>query len=47
MGEVHTSGYVRARRHFPDCDGVARLVVAADESERRARHAVDTLGYER
>ena len=47
MGEVHTSGYVRARRHFPDCDGAARLVVAADESERRAQHAVDTLGYAR
>ncbi|HEV8251615.1 MAG TPA: Gfo/Idh/MocA family oxidoreductase [Gaiellaceae bacterium] len=47
MGEVHTSGYLRARRHFPDCEGVARLVVAADESERRARHAVENLGYER
>ena len=47
MGEVHTSGYLRARRHFPDCEGGARLVVAADESERRARHAVENLGYER
>jgi len=46
MGEVHSRAYVRARSHFPDCAGIARLVVAADESERRARHAVDALGYE-
>ena len=45
MGSVHTAAYGRARHHYPDCDGIARLVIAADESERRARHAVDELGY--
>jgi predicted dehydrogenase len=46
MGEVHSRAYVRARSHFPDCAGVARLVVAADESADRARHAVAALGFE-
>jgi predicted dehydrogenase len=45
MGAVHTAAYGRARYHYPDCDGIARLVIAADESERRARHAADRLGY--
>jgi predicted dehydrogenase len=46
MGTVHSSAYRRARVHFPDCPGVARLVLAADESELRAREAVDLFGYE-
>ncbi|HXJ67257.1 MAG TPA: Gfo/Idh/MocA family oxidoreductase [Actinomycetota bacterium] len=46
MGEVHSRAYVRCRQHFPDCAGVARLVVAADESADRARRAADVLGYE-
>lgn len=46
MGRVHSASYRRVRDHYPDCDGVARLVVAADESEARARQAVDELGYE-
>jgi predicted dehydrogenase len=46
MGRVHSTSYRRARDHYPDCAGVARLVVAADETEERARHAVDELGFE-
>lgn len=46
MGAVHSVAYGRARVHYADCAGVARLVIAADESERRARHATDELGYE-
>jgi predicted dehydrogenase len=46
MGEVHSRAYGRVRAHYPDCAGVARLVVAADESDGRARRAVDALGYE-
>jgi predicted dehydrogenase len=47
MGGVHSSAYRRVRDHFPECGGQARLVVAADESEARARSAVDRLGFER
>ena len=47
MGRVHSSAYRRVRDHFPDCAGEARLVVAADESEERARGAVDQSGFER
>jgi predicted dehydrogenase len=47
MGRVHSAAYRRCRDHFPDCAGVARLVVAADESEERAREAAGRLGYER
>jgi predicted dehydrogenase len=47
MGEVHSTSYARVPAHFPDCEGRARLVVAADVSEQRARRAVDVLGYER
>ena len=47
MGRVHSAAYRRLRDHFPDCPGVARLVVAADEDPARAREAVDRLGYER
>ena len=47
MGRVHSAAYRRVREHFPDCAGRARLVVAADESEARARSAVDQLGFER
>jgi predicted dehydrogenase len=46
MGELHTASYRRVRDHYPDCGGVARLVVAADEVEERARGAVERLGYE-
>jgi predicted dehydrogenase len=47
MGEVHTSSYLRLRRHFPQLAADARLVVAADEVEERARLAAERLGYER
>lgn len=46
MGRVHGISYRRARYHYPDCAGRARLVIAADESEERARYAVDDLGFE-
>ena len=47
MGRVHSAAYRRARYHYPECAGVARLVIAADESQHRARQAVDELGFER
>jgi predicted dehydrogenase len=47
MGRVHSVAYRRCRDHFPDCPGVARLVVAADEDPERAQAAVERLGYER
>jgi predicted dehydrogenase len=46
MGESHTASYKRVRDHYPECDGVPRLVIAADETEARARLAVEKLGYE-
>ena len=46
MGAVHSVAYGRARVHYPDCAGEARLVIAADESAERARHATGELGYE-
>ena len=46
MGAVHSIAYGRARVHYPDCAGVARLVIAADEGQERAEHAVAELGYE-
>jgi predicted dehydrogenase len=47
MGRVHSAAYRRVGHHYPDCAGVARLVIAADASEERARQAADELGYER
>jgi predicted dehydrogenase len=47
MGEVHSTSYGRVPVHFPECEGRARLVVAADEVDERARRAADKLGYER
>jgi predicted dehydrogenase len=47
MGRVHSAAYRRVAHHYPDCAGVPRLVIAAEESEERARHAADELGYER
>jgi predicted dehydrogenase len=46
MGDVHSTSYRRVPVHFPECEGIARLVIAADASEERARRAVDVLGYE-
>lgn len=46
MGEVHATSYRRAAVHFPDWEGRARLVIAADEVEPRARLAADKLGFE-
>ena len=45
MGEVHSIAYRRVPVHYPDCEGVARLVLAADEVEERARAAAARLGY--
>lgn len=47
MGEVHSTSYRRVPIHFPECDGRARLVVAADEVESRATASAERLGYER
>ena len=47
MGEVHSTSYRRVPIHFPECEGRARLVVAADEVDERARAAAARLGYER
>jgi predicted dehydrogenase len=46
MGQVHSTSYARVPIHFPDAEGRARLVIAADEVEERARAAADKLGYE-
>jgi predicted dehydrogenase len=46
MGRVHSSAYRRASEHYPDCPGIARLVIVADESELRARSATETFGFE-
>lgn len=45
MGEVHSTSYARVPLHFPECDGRARLVVAADALPERADLA-RRLGYE-
>lgn len=45
MGRLHTMSYGRVAEHFPECDGVPRLVIAADALDERARFAVDRLGY--
>lgn len=45
MGELHSSAYRRVPEHYPDCPGVARLVIAADPAEHRARAASERLGY--
>jgi predicted dehydrogenase len=45
MGAVHAAAYRRARNHYPDV-AQPRLVLAADESEHRAREAADLLGFE-
>jgi predicted dehydrogenase len=47
MGEVHSTSYRRVPVHFPECDGRARLVVAADDVEERALGAAEKLGYAR
>jgi predicted dehydrogenase len=46
MGAVHSAAYRRARHHYPDCAGVGRLVIAADESEQRIHEATTLLGFE-
>ncbi len=46
MGRVHAASYRRVGDHYLDCPGSARLVVAADDDEDRARAAVDELGFE-
>jgi predicted dehydrogenase len=46
MGDLHAASYRRVRDHYPECDVVPRLVVAADEVEERARLAQERLGFE-
>lgn len=45
MGRVHTRGYRRLLDHYPDCELVPRLVIAADPVEERAQEGVERLGY--
>src|SRR2546429_5828487 len=47
MGRLHSASYLRVPYHYPESAGVARLVVAADEVEARARQAAEELGYAR
>jgi len=47
MGRLHSASYLRVPYHYPDTQAAARLVVAADEVDARARQAVDELGYAR
>jgi predicted dehydrogenase len=47
MGRLHTTAYRRVPAHFPECEGVARLIVAADEVPENARAAVEQLGFAR
>jgi predicted dehydrogenase len=46
MGELHTESYRRVRTRYPELAAVARLVIAADESDERASRARTLLGYE-
>ena len=46
MGEVHSRSYARVPLHFPECEGRARLLVAADTVPGRVERA-RLLGYER
>jgi predicted dehydrogenase len=46
MGNVHSASYARVPLHFPECEGRARLVAAADVLPTRAEQA-RRLGYER
>src|SRR3954462_9491268 len=45
MGRVHASAYRRLPEHFPDLGVRPRLVMAADVSEQRRRHA-EVIGFE-
>jgi len=47
MGRLHSASYLRVPYHYPEGEGRARLVAAADEVESRARQAADELGYAR
>jgi predicted dehydrogenase len=47
MGRLHTAALRRVRDHFPECEAIPRLVVAADDVAANADAAVDVLGYER
>lgn len=46
MGRLHSTSYRRVPVHFPECGATARLVIAADPVEERARQAAEELGYE-
>jgi predicted dehydrogenase len=45
MGRVHTASYRRLLEHFPDLGVRPRLLMAADVSEDRRRHA-ERIGFE-
>lgn len=46
MGRVHTTAYKRVLEHYPDIGVRPRLIVAADVSAERRRHA-EIMGFER
>jgi len=47
MGRLHSTSYKLVPVHYPKCSAAARLVMAADQIEERARQAAQELGYER
>jgi predicted dehydrogenase len=46
MGELHSESYRRVRVKYPESAGIARLVIAADDSPGRAERARELHGYE-
>jgi predicted dehydrogenase len=46
MGELHSESYRRVRAKYPESGGLARLVIAADDSPGRAEQARELHGYE-
>ena len=45
MGRLHTVAYRRVRDHYPECEAIPRLVIAADDVASR-RELASELGYE-
>ena len=47
MGTVHTRAYQQIPNRFPDSGIRPRLIICADDAEKRARQAQDLFGFER
>ena len=47
MGSAHSRAYRQIADRYPESDVVPRLVICADEVERRARQAQSALGFDR